>query len=327
MRRKRDITEDGSIDDVFFMPMDGVAVCVNFHKYLLSHPNTIMNFGGKANSSPDLEEFGKNLNDIMGYIRDPYSETEFAISQEKGQWFGTGLQTYFYALKNQEERYQRDYNGRKEHGNETAIAIAPLKKNGFIAFSSQPIRPQHNLQSERKKSYRQTRKLYINFLTDGVPLNSKIYQDISDVFGVNLGTATRCKSISMRAKWNIADRPQSFTMEPEGYYSTDTGTIESELEYAQRALIPNPFREHPNLMNSLKFERDFNRREIEGKNYMKEPLAIPERFVMDLKDRPYIDDPQTYKIHDFEAHINTGLTVGFGHININCNGPVLEELK
>lgn len=59
MRRKRDITEDGSIDDVFFMPMDGVAVCVNFHKYSPTHPNTIMNFGGKANSSPDLEEFGK----------------------------------------------------------------------------------------------------------------------------------------------------------------------------------------------------------------------------------------------------------------------------
>jgi hypothetical protein len=308
--------EGGSVDQTYFTKIDD-----EFGLYPLTFKNQIQIgssptvFGGSVNEQIPASKFKQALASTAPYLTDP-ERCRFTISQAHGQWYGIGLQNYFDAIINPHQRYTRDYSF-DAHSNEAAVCLAPIEKGGLLAIGSQPLNP---LADHWSREYHPMRKLTVQFLTSGTPINPVRFNEIAECFAYQLDQGARdygayTAQVTANIRADIVETIEG----PAQRFSTPN--------WVTHAVIPNPFRLRRGLLQDLNFKQAYDREQIDPE-YQSRPrmiAAAPERVPIQLPGGASANCKGGGAIvHDIHVHVNTGLCIGMGHGNIDISGRVID---
>lgn len=145
-------------------------------KFMFGTKDEIVTFGG-GGGSMSRAEFEQKIRSVTPYLVDNAADSRFSIAQVSGQWVGEGIWDFIEALKNQDARYDRD-SPRETHDREKGIFIARISPGGLLV-----------LYVQNRVGKDLVENIGVQFLTDGIPLQTEGFSDIASIFGTSLGHA------------------------------------------------------------------------------------------------------------------------------------------
>jgi len=164
-----------SIDFIRFANENSFSNII-WSKYLFNDKKELVTFSSSVDSK-SRSEFKQIVRAVKPYLSNNISDNKFTISQYSGQWTGKGIQDFASALENQEERYEK-WSPRKIHDREKGIFLGTMKPGGLLIIYFQRRVGEDLLENGS-----------LEFITDGFPLETRPYKDISSVFGSSLTNA------------------------------------------------------------------------------------------------------------------------------------------
>lgn len=306
------LLNEGSLVNVYFSPVKSEfgLTPITFRNFFSEYE--MYSFSDQASGSITFEEFKSSLETIAPFTTG-HDKASFAISQEEGQWYGLGLDNFVEALSKPKERYDRDYSG-STHNNEAAICLFYVKGGGTIAISCQPRTP-----SERRRSwFNPTSKLTIGFLTSGMPIDTQKFRDIAHQFNINLTSGvTKSKAYEAHIVANTKTMPVDYVSLYNSYSSGD--------DYANFAIVKNPLREHPKIKQDLEFS-GVNGESLDKKYWdrYRNMASACEYVPVNITAGMYPNNE--VNIDDIRVTVQTGLTIGHGHCNMDLSGIGLDGI-
>lgn len=145
-------------------------------KYLYRLKNKLVTFGGSVDSMSH-SELNRITRSIAPYLSNNGSDSQYAISQFSGQWIGNGIQDFVAALETREERYEK-WSPRKTHNREKGMLISNMRRGGLLIIYFQRRVGKDILENGS-----------IEFITDGIPLETRPYEEVASIFDTSLTNA------------------------------------------------------------------------------------------------------------------------------------------
>ena len=227
-------------------------------KLPLFHSEELVTFGGGAGSMSQAE-LKQKMKTIAPYLDDKDVDNRFSIAQYAGQWVGEGLWSFLGALNNQEARYEQ-HSPRKTHDREKAIFISRITPGGLLILYIQKRVGQDLLENMR-----------VQFVTDGVPLQTRGFDEIASILDTSLSHA----QFETHSSNNVLGRETlSLAADDIIELNVDTSGLDNDI-------------------TALKIRNPITKKDVEGMNdtYHK-ALVEPEEIICHLSQYRLLADHQ-----------------------------------